>query len=223
MTAFSPTLLAFDTSGPACRVALLRGDDILADVNEEMARGQAERLIPLLEEVLAAHDLRWPDVDALGVGTGPGNFTGIRISVAAARGLSLALNIPAVGVPMFEVLRFGHEGSTQVIILEGPRGSAYVQSFEGEVAQGLPRQIDPSEAPTVAPKGATVIGYKSAEMAASSGATALGAPAPDIAPTIARIAARRLLSGADLPAPAPLYVRAADAAPPRDAPPVIVP
>lgn len=67
-----------------------------------MAKGQAERLFPLLEEVLAEAGLSWSDIDAIGVGIGPGNFTGVRISVAAARGLSLSLGIPAVGVPATE-------------------------------------------------------------------------------------------------------------------------
>ena len=59
-----------------------------------MARGQAERLVPMLEEMLAEAGLGWRDLDALGVCTGPGNFTGIRISVSAARGLALALDVP---------------------------------------------------------------------------------------------------------------------------------
>lgn len=69
-----------------------------------MTKGQAERLFPLLEELLAEAGLSWSDLDAIGVGVGPGNFTGIRISVAAARGLALSLNIPAVGVSATEAV-----------------------------------------------------------------------------------------------------------------------
>jgi len=69
-----------------------------------MARGQAERLMPMLEEMLAQAGHAWRDLAAIGVGTGPGNFTGIRIAVSAARGLSLALGVPAIGVSGFEIL-----------------------------------------------------------------------------------------------------------------------
>ena len=54
--------------------------------------------MPLLEDVLAEAGIGWRDLAAIGVGTGPGNFTGVRISVAAARGLALGLGIPAIGV-----------------------------------------------------------------------------------------------------------------------------
>src|SRR6056297_2365432 len=77
-------ILAFDTSAAHCAAAIVSGDTILARRDEEMARGQAERLMPLLAELLAEAGLAWSDLAALGVGTGPGNFTGIRIAVAAA-------------------------------------------------------------------------------------------------------------------------------------------
>ena len=93
-----PTLLAFDTSAAHCAAALLIAGKIHTRI-DEMARGQAEHLMPMLEEVLAAHGLAWRDLDAIGVGTGPGNFTGIRISVAAARGLALGLGCPLVRDP----------------------------------------------------------------------------------------------------------------------------
>lgn len=73
-----------------------------------MDKGQAERLIPLLELVLSEAAMDWSDVAALAVGTGPGNFTGVRIAVAAARGLALGLGVPAIGVTRLEALAHGH-------------------------------------------------------------------------------------------------------------------
>ncbi len=67
-----------------------------------MDRGQAERLFPMLHELQHEYGIRWTDIAAIGVGTGPGNFTGIRIGVAAARGLALSLGVPTVGVTAFE-------------------------------------------------------------------------------------------------------------------------
>ncbi|PKP74508.1 MAG: tRNA (adenosine(37)-N6)-threonylcarbamoyltransferase complex dimerization subunit type 1 TsaB, partial [Alphaproteobacteria bacterium HGW-Alphaproteobacteria-6] len=95
-------VLGFDTSAAHCAAALLRGDRILAARAEAMGRGQAERLMPMLEEMLAGAGAGWRDLAAIGVGTGPGNFTGVRISVAAARGLAVALAIPAIGISGFE-------------------------------------------------------------------------------------------------------------------------
>ena len=99
------TILGFDTSASHCATGLLARDAIYGEQYAEMKRGQAERLMPMLEETLVSAGKTWQDLDALAVGVGPGNFTGIRIAVAAARGLSLALNIPAIGVTQFELMR----------------------------------------------------------------------------------------------------------------------
>ena len=101
----NPTILAFDTSAAHCAAALLRDDAIFGERVDPMAKGQAEHLMPMLLEVLAAGNAELADLDAIAVGIGPGNFTGIRISVSAARGLALALGIPAVSVSTFEVMR----------------------------------------------------------------------------------------------------------------------
>ena len=69
-----------------------------------METGQAEALLPLIEDTLRTANRRLDQLDGIGVGTGPGNFTGVRISVSAARGLALALNRPAFGVTTFEAL-----------------------------------------------------------------------------------------------------------------------
>ena len=96
--------LGFDTSAAHCAAALLSGEEVLTARSEDMARGQAERLMPLIEEMLASHAMGWTDVTRIGVGVGPGNFSGIRISVSAARGLALSLGVPAVGVTTFEAI-----------------------------------------------------------------------------------------------------------------------
>ncbi|MEM8728825.1 MAG: tRNA threonylcarbamoyladenosine biosynthesis protein TsaB, partial [Pseudomonadota bacterium] len=70
-----PLVLAFDTSAANCAAALLSGDRVLASRIEAMPKGQVERLMPLLEDVCAEADLTVADLDGLGVGVGPGNFT----------------------------------------------------------------------------------------------------------------------------------------------------
>ncbi|MCB1397491.1 MAG: tRNA (adenosine(37)-N6)-threonylcarbamoyltransferase complex dimerization subunit type 1 TsaB, partial [Rhodobacteraceae bacterium] len=77
----SDAVLGFDTSGAWCAAAVLRGGEILSSRRLDMPRGQGEALMPLLETTLAEAGIGWHDLAALGVGIGPGNFTGTRIAV----------------------------------------------------------------------------------------------------------------------------------------------
>jgi tRNA threonylcarbamoyladenosine biosynthesis protein TsaB len=101
--------LGFDTSTSYCVVSVVSGDLILAEMSEEASKNHAERLMYLIEDTLASAKLSLNNLNSIGVGVGPGNFTGIRVSVAAARGLSLALKIPAFGVSRFETLCYGYK------------------------------------------------------------------------------------------------------------------
>lgn len=191
-----PVILAFDTSGPHCCAAVLSGDTVRAAVCEDMARGQAERLMGLLEELLAEAGFAWADLDRIGVGIGPGNFTGIRISVAAARGLALGLGIPAVGVSLFETTQvLGNWAQTCV---PAPRGQVYWLDPDKQTAPVMAADL---------PDGAFVSSADYAPL--------------DHVSEMARIAARRAIRPDERPAP--LYIRPADAAPPKDPAPVILP
>ncbi|NNK77714.1 MAG: tRNA (adenosine(37)-N6)-threonylcarbamoyltransferase complex dimerization subunit type 1 TsaB [Litoreibacter sp.] len=227
-----PTILAFDTSAAHCAAALLKDGSICGEALEHLSRGQAERLMPMLEDVLAKQAIDWNDLDAIAVGIGPGNFTGIRISVSAARGLSLALGIPALGVSLFEVMRqcgdvdAAAPPASELVSLEAPRGTVYVQAFRGGEPYGAPRQIDPEAPPEDLglTEAARVIGNRAEDIAPPFKAEARPAVLSNIAEHIAQIAQARLAGDTGTPArPAPLYVRPADAAPPRDPAPVILP
>ena len=198
-----PCILAFDTSAAHCAAALLSGGRVVAEAWEPMDKGQAERLLPLCEAVMAQAGLGWRDLDAVAVGTGPGNFTGVRIAVAAARGLALSLGVPAIGVTRLEALAEGLPRPVTVIE-DAKRGEVYVQRFDGGTA-------------ALAPAGVAVAG---AVTGSAAGAEALP-PALPLHHAIATIAARRI--GTDQPRPTPFYLRGADAAPPADPPPVILP
>ncbi|HEY9037578.1 MAG TPA: tRNA (adenosine(37)-N6)-threonylcarbamoyltransferase complex dimerization subunit type 1 TsaB [Roseovarius sp.] len=187
-------ILGFDTSAAHCAAALLCGPRVVAKRSEEMTRGQAERLMPLLEEVLAEAGIVWGDLARIGVGVGPGNFTGIRIGVSAARGLALALEIPAIGVTGFQAISLD-ASPPHVAAIPAPRDHVYVQTPDGTQA------------------------LMSVAEAEGIGAPLRYLPAADeMACSIARLAA----VAPPGPAPAPLYLRAADAAPARDAPPVML-
>ena len=207
-----PLILAFDTSAAHCAAALLGPGGILAERVEDMAKGQAERLMPMLAELLAEAGRDWSDVTAIGVGIGPGNFTGVRISVAAARGLALSLGVPAVGVTRLEALACGLPASVAVIE-DARRDEAYVL-LPGEA----PRLCALADLPDLT--GRSLVG-SAAEIAAVRAGGTPCPPALPLAVAIARLAAER--AGTAQPRPAPLYLRAADAAPPSELPPRILP
>ena len=187
------TVLAFDTSAAHCAAALLRGDRVLASRVEDMAKGQAERLMPLLEEVLAEGGIAWSDLNRIGVGIGPGNFTGIRISVSAARGLALGLGIPSIGLSLFQTTM--HLSGRTRTAVPAPRGQHYLN----DPRTGAPRLAE---------------GLPDMPFSLSTGHAPL-----DHVIAMARMAAK---APADSPRPAPLYVKPADAAPSSDVPPVIL-
>jgi tRNA threonylcarbamoyladenosine biosynthesis protein TsaB len=195
-------ILAFDTSAAHCAVAVLCDGRIVADAFEAMEKGQAERLMPLLEQVLIAADAKWADLTQIAVGIGPGNFTGVRIAVAAARGLALGLGIPAIGVTRLEALAYGLPRPVTVVE-DARRGEVYVQTFDGGAAQIIPLTdlltVDHATTGNAAPN-----------------------PWPATMPlthAIAHIAAMRTHPQ---PRPVPFYLRAADAAPSSIQPPVIL-
>jgi tRNA threonylcarbamoyladenosine biosynthesis protein TsaB len=213
-----PVILAFDTSAAHCAAALLQGDRLIEARSEELGRGQAERLMPMLEEMLARAGLGWSDLDAIGVGTGPGNFTGVRLSVAAARGLALALGIPAIGVTSLEARAYGLPRPV-LVALDARRGQVYMELFT-ETAAEEPVLADSEALPAWAFGREAVTGDAAERIALLINAPKVLPPAMPLAEAMARIARDRV--GKLQPRPAPLYLRAADAAPPREAPPELL-
>jgi len=124
------TLLIFDTTAAACSVALWRNGAVIANRFEPMPRGQAERLLPMIQEVLNDGGLDYGDLNGVAVTCGPGAFTGLRIGLSAARGLTLAGQLPIVGLSTFETLAIRVDGPCLVAI-DTKRRDLYLQAFDG--------------------------------------------------------------------------------------------
>jgi tRNA threonylcarbamoyladenosine biosynthesis protein TsaB len=187
-------VLAFDTSGPFCAAAVLIDGEFTAYRADDMARGQAEAIMDIIVDVLDTSGVTLLDVSRIGVGTGPGNFTGIRISVSAARGFALSLGIPAIGVNGFDATLYGQRNDA-VACLPAIRDQIY---FSG-----------PSLNPQIGDR----------DLAAQLGRPLIDRPDPtQLVKNIARIA-----ENADrFDRPVPMYVKPADAAPARDLPPKVL-
>ena len=93
-----------DTSTVGCSAALWRDGGIVAAHAAEMARGQSVALVPMIQDVMLEAHQAFEELDAVAVTVGPGAFTGLRIGLAAARGMALALGVPCLGVTTLETV-----------------------------------------------------------------------------------------------------------------------
>lgn len=197
-------LLAIDTAADLCAACVLdteageRGRCVL-----DLGKGHAERLMAVIDEALAKAGSSYADLGAITVSVGPGSFTGVRVGVAAARGLALALGIPAVGVTTLEALarqaREESPGRPVLARIEAGRGQAYVAAFSaaGELTFG-PAALALAAADELIRDGRDIV--------LAEGKTA------DIA-IYARCGSEKLAAGALPEKPKPLYLREADARP----------
>ena len=134
-------VLAFDTTLGACSAAIGDAGRLLAGRYEPMFKGHAERLIPMIREVMADADLGFHDIDEFRVTRGPGSFTGVRVGISAARSLSLATGSPIVGLGSLEAIAhtlLQKKTQKRNILTDGPltiavdarRGEIYLQDFQ---------------------------------------------------------------------------------------------
>lgn len=103
-TAHSPCLLALETSGTVGSVALVTPDRCVAELIIEASQTHAQQLLPAIDQLLREIQIDWPRIDAIAVSLGPGSFTGLRIGLSTAKGLSFAAGKPLIGVPSLDAL-----------------------------------------------------------------------------------------------------------------------
>jgi tRNA threonylcarbamoyladenosine biosynthesis protein TsaB len=126
-------VLAFDTAGSACSVAIGRDDTVLAHEIRAMRHGHAEALLPMINRVMEAAGLAPADIGIIAVTVGPGGFTGIRAGLAAAHGLALASGARLLGISSFAAVAASLPmTNTQILVaLDSRRADLYVQLFDG--------------------------------------------------------------------------------------------
>jgi tRNA threonylcarbamoyladenosine biosynthesis protein TsaB len=215
-------VLAIDTALEVCAAGVfdLEGRAPLASESRPMERGHAEALMPLLARVMDAAAIDFSDLDRIAVTVGPGSFTGLRVGIAAARGIALATGKPAVGVSTLAAQaaphRAGGETRTVVAAIDARHDLVYVQVFGSESGEPAAPVLLPSAAAVraVPPGQAILVGSGAALLAAHWPAT-LAPPLIDArrVPELTWIARLGAAADAARAVPKPLYLRAADARP----------
>jgi tRNA threonylcarbamoyladenosine biosynthesis protein TsaB len=147
-------ILALDAATEACSAALLDGESLIGRY-DEIGRGHAERILVMVEELLAESRLALSELDAIAACIGPGGFTGVRITVASVQGLAFGASLPVVAVSSLEALAaralVGEDADTRALVcLDARMGEVYWGVFRADAERG----VAPTQPPRVSPPGA---------------------------------------------------------------------
>jgi tRNA threonylcarbamoyl adenosine modification protein YeaZ len=197
-------VLVIDTATPACSVALLAGGTVVDEAYEVVGRGHAERLLPMIDALLAGRR-----ADAILVDCGPGSFTGVRVGLAAAQGLRIGWGVSLAGYSSMSLLAAAAErepGAAIGVALQGGHGQIFVQGFADDPLRPLDplASLSPTDA-AAALEAHLVIGSGAASLVAARGWG-------EVRDALPRAAEARLLPPALRTLQArPIYGRAPDA------------
>ncbi len=140
-------ILAIDTSGSVCSVAVLLGDKVLAEVYVDNKKTHSQMLAPMIDDCLSRADLALQDIDLFACAIGPGSFTGLRIGVSMIKGFCQALDKKCIGVNTLDALAQNMMGDKRIVcpIIDARRGDVYTASFNGGNRLGDYRAVQLSE------------------------------------------------------------------------------
>ena len=146
-------LIAIDTATEACSVALWRSDGELQELYELAPRAQAQRLLPMIDRLLAEAGLGRGDLDAVAVGRGPGSFTGVRLAISVAQGLALGLGLPVLAISSLAALAQAeaehYPNATLLACIDARMGEVYAGCYR----VGANGQVGLAAAEAVGPAG----------------------------------------------------------------------
>lgn len=211
--------LAFDTTSDCCAVALLRDNVVVGKFVQEMDFGQAEVLLPQIQNLLQKQNLVFANLDLLAVCIGPGSFTGVRSSIAAARAFGIACpNLNITGVTAFEAyvhsLDMSELSEQNAVIIETKRDDFYFQMFNGRLEKICDAEALPYEEIISRLKGktTTLIGNGVERFLDKPSGLVLHAVRMDKTASIIDLAACAIqkFNNKKLNYPKPLYLRAPD-------------
>ncbi len=155
------TLLALDTSSPACSVALLNGGNTLQAYELE-AQKHTREILPLVDKLLQKGGVGKADIEGIIISAGPGAFTGLRVGAAVAMGLAAAWNVPLLPVSSLALLAATvrrHSGSTKILAaMDARMGEVYAGLYDNGVCIGEDRVCAPEALPAEWFDGALVAG-----------------------------------------------------------------
>lgn len=206
-------LLALDTCLDACSVAVWAEGRVLAARSEPMRRAHQERLAVMAQATMAQAGAAFSTLDRIGVTVGPGSFTGLRVGLAFAKGLGVALDRPVVGVGALEALGLDAGDGFVAAVIDARRDQIYLQAFDGGQALMAPDVLSLETAAARLAElwsggPAALVGPGAALLAGVlPQATLTERAAPD--PAIVALLASR--AQPPFPPPRPLYLRAPDA------------
>jgi tRNA threonylcarbamoyladenosine biosynthesis protein TsaB len=216
-------VLAIDTALGACSAAVLDTEygGIIASESLPMTRGHAEALMPLIARLMDVSRLAFRHIDRVAVTTGPGSFTGLRVGIAAARGIALAADKLAVGLSTLSAYAAPHMAADATVpvvaAIDARHEHVYLQVFApGGRALTAPRLAPLREAVrTAAATPSRIVGSAAQAIAAALDAAGAASAAVDTsaAPDIAWVARMGAVVPEDQSPPKPLYLRAPDAQP----------
>jgi tRNA threonylcarbamoyladenosine biosynthesis protein TsaB len=201
--------LALDTAATIGSIALADERGVIAEARLEAPGGFGQVLFREIEALLARAKVRLDDIELYAAASGPGSFTGVRIGLAAVKGLAEVAGKPAVGISNLEALaQFGSAG-LRAPIIDARRGEVFAALFDGEGAEVIPASVLRFS------EFVALIGDRSVEyIAADFDPGVAVTPAPvELAGMIARLAIARCVAGAlcDLATMEANYVRRSDA------------
>ena len=123
--------LGIDTATEICGIALIDGENLIAEMNLNIYRAHSEKLIESITQLMAMVNIPLIDIELVAISAGPGSFTGLRIGMAAAKGLAFSLDVPLTSVVTLDALAFQAPGinSTLCPAIKARQDEVYVALY----------------------------------------------------------------------------------------------